>query len=211
MRTSHLFGLVLGAVLAAGPALAAPVDPSPGDQPTQPRVGQPEKPGAGLTLPALPNPSDEQIAGVVKQINSLQVDLADPARTKAMSPQVKQFAELVRTDFKNSDKTLDEVDSRLKIKVADTDTSRAVKAMNEKEVARLKGMEGWNYDRAFIDQQISYNTLLVDYIDNALLPKVRSPEMKELLVSERALVSSHLDAAKQIQSTLQAMPQGGTR
>lgn len=215
MKTLHsrILALALSGAVLSGGALAQPAGGTqpgtqPGSQPTQPGA----KPEArGMVFPALTQPTDERIAAVVKEANKLEAELADGASDKAMSPQVKQYAEQVQTDHKNADKSLDELTGRLRIKPQDNEVAKAIKSMNDQTKTRLKGMEGWAYDKAYLEHEVSFSQGLVDYIDNTLLPNTVNPDLKEMLYSQRAVIAAHLDNAKQIQSTLQGQMPTGTQ
>jgi putative membrane protein len=63
----------------------------------------------------------------------------------------------------------------------------------------LKGAE---FDRAYINNEVTYHQAVIDAIDKTLVPSAQNSELKALLVKVRPAFVAHLEHAKMIQSSL---------
>jgi putative membrane protein len=218
---SRLAWVLLGVGLSSTAFAETPARPTTPARPSQP-TQQPAQPGAtGQTgqvgqagqarqfqFPAIKTPSDGSVAGILKETNKFEIDLANGAADKATNPQVKQYATQVMTDWKTSDQSLDDVAKRANIKTEDNDATKSVRQMGDQMKDQFKNLEGAAYDRAYVDHEVAFNSSLMNYIDNQLIPNAQNANLKQLLTSQRQIVSTHLDAAKRLQSSLMQGPQG---
>ena len=85
------------------------------------------------------------------------------------------------------------------------DASKGIKASQDSVRDELKKMSGAAFNKAYIDNEVTYHEKVLDTIDNALLPNAKNAELKQLITDVRPVVAAHLDHAKQIQAKM-----GGT-
>jgi putative membrane protein len=81
-------------------------------------------------------------------------------------------------------------------------TSRGLKADADKEATKLKGLSGTAFDKAYVDNEVAYHEKVLGAVDNTLIPNTKNAELKSLLESARPIFASHLNHAKEIQSSL---------
>ena len=67
---------------------------------------------------------------------------------------------------------------------------------------RLKALKGADFDRAYVDNEVTYHQTVLDALDKTLIPSANNDELKALLVKVRPAFVAHLDHAKHLQSTL---------
>jgi putative membrane protein len=120
-------------------------------------------------------PTDPQIAAIVVTANQVDIDAGKLAKSKAENKEVKAFA-----------------------------TSRSLKSGGEANIEHLKTLTGAAFDRAYIDNEVTYHQSVLDAIDHTLIPSAKNAELKALLVKVRPAFEAHLVHAKQIQSTLRS-------
>jgi putative membrane protein len=120
----------------------------------------------------------------------------------ATSPEVKKFGEQMVTDHTGVNKQATELAGKLKVTPADNATSQSLKAGGEKNVAKLKGLKGAAFDKAYIDQEVAYHQAVLDAVDKTLIPGASNAELKALLVKVRPAFVAHLEHAKQVQAKL---------
>lgn len=163
--------------------------------------------GAGNALaqgnpPASTAPTDPQIAHIVVTANQIDIDGGKLAESKASSKEVQAFARQMVTDHTNSNKQASDLTRKLKVKPEDNPTSRGLKANGEDMQKKLKGMKGKDFDKAYIDNEVTFHQTVLDSIDKTLLPSARNDELKELITKTRPIIAAHLEHAKQLQSSL---------
>lgn len=147
-------------------------------------------------------PTDAQIASIVVTANQVDIDAGALAASKGTTPDVKAFGHMMETDHAGVNKAATDLVTRLKVTPEDNPTSRSLREGGEKNVARLKGLSGAAFDKAYIDQEVAYHQAVLDAVDKTLIPNARNAELRALIVKVRPAFVAHLERAKQIQSAL---------
>jgi putative membrane protein len=148
------------------------------------------------------SPNDAQIASIVVTANQVDIDAGKLAATKATNAEVKKFANLMVSDHTGVNKQAVDLVTKLKVKPEDNDTSKSLKAGGDKNLEKLKGLSGAAFDKAYIDNEVTYHQAVLDAVDKTLIPSASNAELKALLVKVRPAFVSHLEHAKQVQSSL---------
>lgn len=154
---------------------------------------------AQSTPPAI---DDAQIAAVVVTANQVDIDAGKLAATAAASDEVKKFAELMVLDHTRVNKNAVELVTKLGVTPKDNPTSQSLKAGGEKTLARLKGLTGAAFDKAYIDNEVAYHAQVIDAMDKVLIPGASNAELKSLLMKVRPAFVAHLAHAKLLQASL---------
>jgi putative membrane protein len=82
----------------------------------------------------------------------------------------------------------------------ENDTSRALKAGGEKNLAELRRLEGRAFDKAYVDHEVAYHEQVIQAIDTVLIAGAQNAELKALLVKVRPAFIEHLNHAKHLQT-----------
>jgi putative membrane protein len=146
--------------------------------------------------------TDAQIAHIVVTANQVDIDAGKLAASMGANPEVKKFGEQMVTDHTGVNKQAADLASKLKVTPADNPTSQSLKAGGEKNVAKLKGLKGAAFDKAYVDQEVAYHQAVLDAVDKTLIPGASNAELKALLVKVRPAFVAHLEHAKQVQAKL---------
>lgn len=157
---------------------------------------------AGSTCWAQTPPTDPQIAHIVDTAHELDIDGGKLARKQAHSKEVKQFAQMMVDDHQRLQKESKALAKRLKIKPDDNDTSDQLKSDGKASMAKLKKLEGAEFDRAYMEHEVDFHQHVLDALDKTLIPNAKNGELKASLEKARPIISGHLDHAKQLQSNL---------
>jgi len=99
-------------------------------------------------------------------------------------------------------KSATELVTKLKVKPEENPTSTSLKKGGEDTRKRLQGLKGAEFDKAYIDNEVTYHQTVLDAVDKTLIPNAKNEELKALLVKVRPAFVAHLEHAKQIQSSL---------
>jgi putative membrane protein len=146
--------------------------------------------------------SDAQIASIVVTANQVDIDAGKLAASKATNPEVKKFGQQMVTDHTSVNKQATALVKKLKVTPEDNPTSQSLKSDGDKNLAHLKTLEGAAFDKAYIDNEVTYHQAVIDAIDKTLIPSAQNAELKALLVKSRPAFVAHLEHAKTIQSSL---------
>ncbi len=147
-------------------------------------------------------PNDAQIAAIVVAANQVDVDAGKLAKSRTKNKEVKAFAQQMITDHTGVNKQAVALVKKLKVKPEENDTSKSLKQGGADNIAKLKKLKGAEFDKAYIDHEVTYHQQVLDAIDKTLLPNAQNAELKDLLVKVRPAIAAHLEHAKKIQAAL---------
>jgi putative membrane protein len=147
-------------------------------------------------------PSDPQIAGIVVAANQIDINAGKLAKSRTKNKQVLEFAQRMITDHTAVNKQASALVKKLKVKPAESATSKSLKSAAGKNVANLKTLKGAAFDRAYTDNEVAYHQQVLDAIDKVLIPSSKNAELKDLITKVRPAIAAHLDHARMIQSSL---------
>ena len=146
--------------------------------------------------------TDAQIAHIVVTANQVDIDAGKLAASMGTSPDVKKFGQQMVTDHTGVNKQATDLAAKLKVTPEDNATSKSLKAGGEKNIANLKTLKGAAFDKAYIDNEVTYHQAVLDAMDKTLIPGATNAELKALLTKVRPAFVAHLEHAKQVQSSL---------
>ena len=147
-------------------------------------------------------PSDAQIAAIVVTANQVDIDAGKLAESKSRNKEVQAFARQMVTDHSGVNKSATALVTRLNVTPEDSPTSASLKSGGDANLQHLKTLKGSAFDRAYIDNEVTYHQNVLDAIDHTLIPSAKNAELKALLVKVRPAFEAHLAHAKQIQTAL---------
>ena len=147
-------------------------------------------------------PTDAQIAAIVVTANQVDIDAGKLAKSKAQSPEVKEFAQRMITDHGGVNKSATELVQKLHVTPEPSTTSANLKKGGDENVAKLKTLSGAAFDKAYIDHEVAYHEAVLSALDKALIPSAQNAELKALLVKVRPAFVAHLDMAKELRAKL---------
>src|SRR5215813_2334229 len=162
--------------------------------------------GAALIFSALPAAAqqinDAQIAAVAVAANQVDVDAGKLALNKAKNGEVKKFAQTMVTDHGGAIKAATDLVGKLKVTPQENDTSKALVKGGQDARAKLSGLSGEAFDKAYVDNEVGYHETVVKALDDTLIPSAQNGDLKGLLTSVRGVVAAHLDHARHLQKTV---------
>lgn len=147
-------------------------------------------------------PNDAQIAAIVVAANTVDIDAGKLAEKQAQNQEVQAFAKLMVTDHTGVNKQATALVKKLNVTPEENATSKKLKADGEATIAKLKNLKGAAFDKAYIDNEVTYHQAVIDVLDKTLIPSAKNAELKDTLVKVRPAFVAHLEHAKQIQAKL---------
>jgi putative membrane protein len=149
-------------------------------------------------------PTDPQIAHIVVTANQVDIDAGKLAEKQASSADVKQFGHQMVVDHTGVNKSASDLVKKLGVKPESNDTSASLKKDGDANLAKLRGLKGAAFDKAYVDNEVAYHQAVIDAVDKTLLPSAKNEELKALITKVRPALVAHLDHAKHLQATLEA-------
>jgi len=148
------------------------------------------------------SPNDAQIAFIVVTANQVDIDAGKLAEAKGSSADVRAFGKQMVTDHTGVNQQALALVTKLKVTPEDNATAKNLKSDGADNVAKLAKLSGAAFDRAYVDHEVAYHALVLEALDQTLIPGARNAELKALLVAVRPAFVAHLDHARQIQAAL---------
>jgi len=147
-------------------------------------------------------PTDPQIAMIVVTADNVDIEAGKLAEQKASNAKVKEFAKLMVRDHTSLNKQATQLAKKLNVTPEESATSRSLKSDGDKTLEKLRGLSGAEFDKAYIDNEITYHQSVMKVLDDTLIPSAKNSELKSLLQSARPIFVSHLNHAKEAQTGL---------
>jgi putative membrane protein len=148
------------------------------------------------------SPTDPQIAAIVVTANQVDIDAGKLALSKAKSPDVKTFAQLMVTDHSGVNKAATELVQKLHVTPESNPTSQSLQQGGDDNLAALSKLSGSAFDRAYVAHEVAYHQAVLNAVDTTLIPSAQNAELKALLVKVRPAFVAHLEHAKRLQDEL---------
>lgn len=152
--------------------------------------------------------SEGQVAMITELVNSAEIDQAKLAQTKAKTPSVKRFANMMIKDHTEAKNAQAKMYKSLNLTAADSDRATGLRDGAAKTLAQLRAEDGIQFDMAYIDSQIAQHQQVLDILDHDLIPAAADQVMMDGLDKMRGTVTAHLKQARTLQSELANRPMG---
>lgn len=147
-------------------------------------------------------PTDPQIVGIVVAANNIDIDYGKLALKKSRNKEVKGFAQQMITDHTALQKAVSDLGAKLKVTPADSDTSKSLKSQSEETTAKLKGLTGKAFDKAYIANEIGFHKAVMNANETVLIPNAQNADLKSALQGAQPLFQGHLEHAEKVQAAL---------
>lgn len=155
--------------------------------------------GVRATTPQA-GPTDAQIVGIVLAADDIDVEYGKIALAISTDKATRDFAQLMVTDHTAVQKSVMDLAAKLKVKAESSPTSEGLKQGSVAIVAKLKSLKGKEFDKFYIDNEVSYHKSVTDAVDAVLIPNAKNAELKAALQGAQPLFLGHLEHARMIQA-----------
>ena len=143
---------------------------------------------------------DAQIVGIVLAADQIDIDYGKIALQKSKDAKVREFAQRMVTDHSAVQKSVIELAGKLDVKAEDSQTSTGLKSGAADITKKLKTLKGEEFDKFYIDNEVSYHKTVTDAVDSVLIPSAQNSELKSALQGAQPLFLKHLEHARSVQS-----------
>jgi len=147
-------------------------------------------------------PNDAQIAQIVLTADTVDVDTGKLAEKTTKNAEVKAFAETMVRDHTAVNEKAAALAKKISLTPEASETSKSLESNGQKELATLKAMHGVEFDKAYVDNEVTYHEAVIGVLDKTLIPNAKNADLKALLESGKPIFEAHLEHAKQLQKSL---------
>jgi len=152
--------------------------------------------------PMSSKPSDSQIVNIVSKVNEAEVSQAQLAQSKAMSPEVREYAQETMEDHQASNSKIMAFNQKYAMTPSGNIKSGTLAMTSEKDMAMLKNKDGADFDRAYMESEIKNHQAVLENLNEKLIPNAKNEELKDMLMTMKTDASDHLEHAQEIRSKI---------
>ena len=146
--------------------------------------------------------SDAEIASIAVTANQVDVDYGKIAVDKTANEQVKKFAQTMIDDHGAIIEKATALATKLNLTPEDNATSQSLVDGAKKTKDELNAMNGLSFDKAYINNEVTYHEAVIATVKDKLIPQAENQELKDLLESALPLFEHHLQMAKEAQASI---------
>lgn len=144
--------------------------------------------------------TDPQIAAIVVVANQIDVDYGKHALEKSKNEEVLRFAKTMITDHKQIIQSASELVGRLGVVPEESDFTQILLKGQEDVMRSFEGLVGPEFDKAYIDNEVTYHDAVINAVTDILIPQAKNEELKQTLIDVSPLLIHHLEMAKMAQA-----------
>jgi putative membrane protein len=158
--------------------------------------------GAAGVASAADAPTDPQIAHIAYTAGQIDVTAAEQAVKKSTNQTIIDFANLMIADHKAVNDQALALVTKLGVTPEDNATSQALSQQAADKLAELEKLDGPAFDKAYVDNEITYHAAVNDALSTLLIPSAQNPELKALLETGLQLFTEHQHHAEMVAAEL---------
>jgi len=143
--------------------------------------------------------SDGQIAHILAAVDDAEIEQAQLALEKATDPGVKGYASHMIEQHTAAKDTGARLASQSGLQLAESPKAKELQVKATQVLQELKAADAKNFDVTYLHGQEEQHAEVLTLIKDQLQPAVSDPTLRDHLANARAMVSQHLDKAKELQ------------
>lgn len=157
-----------------------------------------------LVIAQNPKLSDPEVAHAAVTANQIDIDFAQIAINKSKNADVLQFARTMANDHQAVIKQAVALATKLGVTPMDNAVSKQLLSDAENTKKMLRSKSAKDFDKAYIDNEVSYHKAVIAAVEGLLIPETENAELKELLGNVVPALKTHLAHAEMVQKMFTA-------
>ena len=145
---------------------------------------------------------DPTIVAIFDAANTWDINLGQLALKKSQNKDVRTFADMMVRDHSAARKLGRDLATKLKVTPTPPGKDFALYKDYVATTAKLNGLSGAAFDKAYIAHEAWYHQAVIDAVTNTLLPATKNAELKDLEVKVAPNFQAHLASAKDLSQKL---------
>lgn len=143
--------------------------------------------------------SDGQIAQILSAVDNAEIEQAQLALEKSTDAGVRGYASHMIEQHTAAKDTGARLASQSGLQLSDSPKAQELKMKGTQMMQQLKAADAKNFDVTYLHGQVEQHAEVLSLITDQLQPAVSDPTLRDHLGNARAMVSEHLEKAKQLQ------------
>ena len=158
--------------------------------------------GTAFSQQAASKLSDPEVASVAVVANQIDIGYAQIAKTRSKDAEVLKFAETMINDHNAVLEKAGALVKKLGVTPKDNDVSKKLLADAKKTREMLESKSGNAFDKAYVDNEVTYHKAVIDAVEGLLIPETDNAELKSLLQDVLPALKAHLGHAEMLQRNM---------
>jgi putative membrane protein len=146
--------------------------------------------------------SDGRTVGMFLMANDVDLSFAKIAFSNASSDDVKAFARRMLTDHTQLVASMRALVDEYDMSPSDDIAARDLRDVSTMQRDSLRALTGRAFDSTFVTMELDRHRAMLSMIDDVLLPRARSSELREMLASTRPIIAAHVAHAEQLRASI---------
>jgi len=146
--------------------------------------------------------SDGRTVGMFLMANDVNLSFARVAYANASSDDVKSFARRMLTDHTQIVATIRALIADADVTPSDDSAAEDLRDLSTLQRDSLRALTGHAFDSTYVAMELDRHRAMLSMIDDVLLPRARSADLREMLASTRPIIAAHVAHAEQLQASL---------
>ena len=146
-----------------------------------------------------PRLSDPEVAHVAVVANQIDIAYAVIAKEKSKDADILKFAETMTNDHNAVINQASALVKKLNVTPKENSVSQKLLADAEATKKSLRGKSGKEFNKAYIDNEVTYHKAVIGAVEGLLIPEAENGELKALLQNIVPALKTHLEHAEMVQ------------
>lgn len=146
--------------------------------------------------------NERDALGIVAAVNEHEIAAAEQARAKNVSAPVAAYADMMAKEHAANMEKLRALEGSANVQSGSGPQVESLRTETENARNRLMGMQGQDYERAYVEQMVNDHQKTLTMLETQLIPGAQDAAVRTFLTQTRDAVAKHLEAARQLQSQL---------
>ncbi|MGQ0646776.1 MAG: DUF4142 domain-containing protein [Gemmatimonadaceae bacterium] len=144
---------------------------------------------------------DPTIVAIFDAANTADIETGQLATERGQSKEVRDFGAMLVRDHLHVRQLGRDLANKLGVTPTPPKDDQSVKD-HAATMARLRGLQGVAFDRAFLQHEVAFHKAVIDAIRSTLLPAIKNDELKALVMKVAPAFEAHMLAAQNFEKRL---------
>lgn len=146
-------------------------------------------------------PDDPTIVAIFDAANTADMETGALAEQRGSSREVRDFGAMLVRDHRAVRQQGRDLAAKLGVTPTPPKDDQSAKD-HAAAMARLRGLKGADFDRAFLQHEAAFHKAVIDAIQATLLPAIDNPELKALVEKVAPAFQAHMRMAQELEQRL---------
>lgn len=138
---------------------------------------------------------DPTIVAIFDEANTADIETGELAAKMGSTKAVRDFGAMLARDHKTVRQQGRDLAKKLGVTPTPPKPDEGM-AAHVAVMKRLRALKGADFDKAFLQNEVSYHDGVIAAVNNTLMPAIQNAELKQLVTTVAPAFVAHRDAAK---------------